>query len=152
MAVLGSDRASMKANADEAHVQLSLEGNTYTRSFERRNGTVHTAGDPYLEDPILADLFAFLLSSNEARQAIMTDTDPRSLIMRPIDTDEIQAEIDRLMEQREQVSRELDELDELKRRLPKLEEERTRLEAEIEEKKAELRETEERLEGADADL
>ena len=152
MAPVGSDNVSVKADAEEAHVELSLDGESYTRTLKRRNGTVTTSGDPYLEDSTVADLFAFLLESNEARRAVVTDGDLRELIMRPVDTDEIRAEIDRLLKERRQIDTELEELDNLTDRLPSLEEERTRLESQIDEKKAELEDVEAEIEAADADV
>jgi chromosome segregation ATPase len=152
MAALGSDNVSIKADADEAHVELTLDGDTYTRTLHRRNGTVQTGGDPYLEDATVADLFAFLLESNEARRAVVTDADLRDIIMRPVDTDEIQAEIDQLLDERRQISDDLDDLDSLKNRLPSLEEERTQLENQIEEKQAELEDLEADIEERDADV
>ena len=152
MSALGSDNVSVKADAEEAHVELTLGGETYTRTLERRNGTVATSGEPYLEDSTVADLFAFLLESNDARRAVVTDGDLREIIMRPVDTDDIQAEIDRLVKERRQVDDELQELDGLKDRLPSLEEERTRLESQIDEKKADLEALEAEIEAADADV
>ncbi|WP_255197788.1 archaea-specific SMC-related protein [Halorarius litoreus] len=152
MAALGSKNVSIKGDADEAEVELTLGDETYTRRLQRRQGSVVTDGTPYLEDAELADLFAFLLESNEARRAVATSGDLRELIMRPIDTDEIHAEIDRLVSERERLERELDEIDELKGELPELESKRTRLEEDIEEKKAELEAKEEELEAADADV
>ena len=152
MTAVGSDDVSIKADAEKAHVELTLDGKTYTRTLERRNGTVATSGEPYLEDSTLADLFAFLLESNDARQAVVTDGDLREIIMRPVDTDEIQAEIDRLIEERRQIDDELEELDDLKNRLPSLEEDRTRLEDQIEEKKAGLEDVEAEIEATDTDV
>jgi chromosome segregation ATPase len=152
MAALGSDNVSIKADADEAHVELELDGKTYTRTLKGQNGHVSADGDAYLENSTLADLFAFLLESNEARRAVVTDADLRDLIMRPVDTDEIQAEIDRLVDKRREITEELDELDDLKDRLPSLEEKKTSLEERIEEKKAELEEVEAEIEAADADV
>ncbi|MCY4729957.1 chromosome segregation protein SMC [Natronomonas gomsonensis] len=152
MAALGSDNASIKADADEAHVELDIGGETYTRTLQRRNGTIQTSGDPYLEDPTVADLFAFLLESNETRRAVVTDANLRDIIMRPVDTDEIQSEIDQLLDERRQLSDELDELDSLKNRLPSLEEERTQLQNQIEEKQAELEDLEADIEQRDADV
>jgi DNA repair exonuclease SbcCD ATPase subunit len=152
MAALGSDNVSVKADADTASVELTIGDDTYTRTLERRNGTIQTDGEPYLEEPTLADLFAFLLESNDARRAVVTDADLRELIMRPIDTDEIQADVDRLIEERRRITDQLEELDGLKDRLPSLEEERTQLEAQIEETKAELQELEEEIDAADADV
>ncbi|WP_336135201.1 archaea-specific SMC-related protein [Natronomonas amylolytica] len=152
MAALGSDNVSVKADADEAHVELELDGETYSRTLESTNGRIRADGEPYLEDPTLGDLFAFLLESNEARRAVVTDADLRDIIMRPVDTDEIQAEIDRLVEKRREIADELDELDDLKNRLPSLEEKKTGLEERIDEKKAELEEVEAEIEAADADV
>lgn len=152
MAALGSDNVSMKASADEARVELTLGDETYTREFERRGETVVSQGDPYLEDTRAADLFAFLLESNEARRAVVTESDLRDVLMRPVDTDEIHAEIDRLVEERRGISNELDELEELKRRLPSLEEQRQTLREDIEETEAELREVEAEIEARDEDI
>ena len=152
MAALGSDRASLKADADEGTATLELGDETYTRTLSREDGAVATSGDPYLDDPELADLFAFLLESNEARQAVVRGDDLRDLIMQPIDTDRIQAEIEQLESEKRSLDERLDELESLSRRLPELEERRTRLESELEEKRSELADKEVEIEDADADL
>jgi len=152
MAALGSENASVKADAEEAQVKLSIEGETYTRTLERRNKTVSSSGNPYLKDSTLADLFAFLLESNEARRAVATNENLRDIIVRPIDTDEIQADIEHLVKERREIKGELEELDQLKQRLPKLEEKRTQLTADIKETESELQAVEERLEQADSDV
>ncbi|MFD1562647.1 archaea-specific SMC-related protein [Haloarchaeobius amylolyticus] len=152
MAALGSENVSIKGDADEASVELTLGDETYTRTLSRRSGTIVSDGEPYLEDPTLADLFAFLLESNEARRAVAASDDLRELIMRPVDTDAIHSEIDRLVEKRRDLERELDEIDDLKGELPGLEEKRTQLTQEIEAKKDELAEKEAELQEADADV
>lgn len=76
MAALGSDNVFIKSDADEAHVELIFNERTYTRTLQGRYGTIHTSGDPFLDDPIIADLFAFLLESNEARRAVVTVIKP----------------------------------------------------------------------------
>jgi hypothetical protein len=108
MAAVGSDNISVKADAEKAHVELTLNGETYTRTIERRNGAVAISGEPYLEDPTLADLFAFLLESNDARRAVVTDCDLREIITRPVDTDEIQVAINRLLKERRQIDDKLE--------------------------------------------
>jgi predicted nucleic acid-binding Zn-ribbon protein len=129
MAALGSDTVSLKGDADEGHVELTIGDTTYTRTLTRQNGTVTTTGEPYLDDPTVADLFAFLLESNEARRAVARGDDLRDLIMQPIDTDAIQAEI----EQRETERRQLDdELDDRETTLEDLHDERESLTDEIE--------------------
>lgn len=152
MAALGSDDVSLKGDSDEGTVKLEIDGETYTRSLMRENGVVVTDGDPYLDDSELADLFAFLLESNEARQAVTRKNDLRELIMRPVDTHAIQAGIEELEDEKRQLDDRIRELNSLEQQLPAQEEERARLGSKIEEKKAELEEAEARLEVADADV
>lgn len=152
MAALGSQNVAIKGDAEEAEVELTLSDETYTRHLSRRAGGISASGDPYFEDAELADLFAFLLESNEARRAVATSADLRELIMRPIDTDKIEAEIDQLVQRRQSIEQELEEIEDLKGDLPELEEERTRLQNDIEEKRTELEAKEAELEAADADI
>ncbi|WP_317175693.1 archaea-specific SMC-related protein [Halomontanus rarus] len=152
MAALGSETPSLKGDADEAHVELTLDDDNYTRYLERRNGQIIYDGDPYLEDPELADLFAFLLESNEARRAVSRGDDLRELIMRPIDTDEIQQEIRALEDEKRDLDSRLDQLDQLEGELPELEERRVSIESEIEEVEAELENVQAELEALDADV
>jgi len=149
MAALGSGDVSMKGDAESAAVELTIGPETYTREFTRRGSSVVTDGEPYLEDPTLADLFAFLLESNEARRAVATGGELRDLILRPVDTDEIQAAIERHRNRREELDEQLEDLDGLKDRLPSLEAERTRLEDEIDETTSELESVESALEAKD---
>jgi len=152
MAALGSDRVTLKGDADEGRVELDLDGETYTRTLARRNGTLHLNGTPYLSDPEGADLFAFLVETNEARQAVSRRDDLRDRIMRPVDTDAIQAEISRLEAEKRDLDDQLDHLDALEGDLAPLEGRRTRLEAEIEEKEEALEEKQAELDAADTDL
>ena len=152
MAALGSDDVSIKADADTATVELDIKGKTYTRTLKREGRAITDEGDSYLEDPTLADLFSFLLESNEARRAVAASDDLRDLIMRPVDTDEIQTEIDRLLDRRNELDRQLEELDELKSQRPALEERRTKLEAEVEKARDDLAAKEEELEQRDANI
>jgi len=152
MAALGGENNSIKGDSDHAEVSLTLNGQTYTRELTRNGRTVVRDGEPYLDDPTLAELFAFLLESNEARRAVTTQDDLRELIMRPVDTDELQREIETLSKQRTDIEQELDEIDSLKSRLPALEEDRTRLQNEIEEIQSELAEKEAELEAQDGSV
>ncbi|WP_049972275.1 archaea-specific SMC-related protein [Haladaptatus cibarius] len=152
MAALGSERASVKADADEGSVELSIGDETYTRTLTRKNGTIATSGDPYLDDAELIDLFSFLLESNEARRAVARGDDLRNLIMRPVDTEAIQTEIERLTAEKRRIDDELEELESLGQTLPTLEEKQARLANEIEAKRATLEAKEAELEAADADL
>ena len=138
MAGLGSRRSSLKGDADEGAVTLEIGDETYTRTLTRRGDSVAFGGDPYLDDPELADLFAFLLENNEARRAVARGDDLQEIIMRPIDTDSIDAEIRKCKQERSEIEAEIDRLDGLEQDLPELE--------------AELREKRSELEDAEADL
>ncbi len=152
MAGLGSDDISLKGDADEGHVELTVGEETYTRTLRRQNGTLQTSGDPYLDDPTVADLFVFLLESNEARRAVELGGDLREIIMRPVDTDAIEAEVDELQSERDAVGDRLEELRSLQRQLPDLEQRKTELESEIEETETELAEVRKAIEDADQEV
>ena len=132
MAALGSEQSSLKGDANSGTVELTFDDDEYTRSLYRQNGTVSFDGDPYLEDPELADLFAFLLESNEARRAVGRGDNLREIIMRPIDTDEIEAEISALETEKRELDERISELERLEEELPDLEAERVSLDEEIE--------------------
>jgi DNA repair exonuclease SbcCD ATPase subunit len=153
MAALGSDQVSLKGDAEEGGVELELDGETHARTLRRGDGgSVVMDGDPYLDDPEVADLFAFLLESNEARRAVERGDDLRELIMRPVDTAAIEDEIDRLERERRELDERLESLESLSQQLPRLEERRTSLTEDIEEKRAELEQKEEDIENADRDI
>jgi DNA repair exonuclease SbcCD ATPase subunit len=154
MAVCGSDRVSLKGDADRGRVEATIGDETYTRELRRRGDAVVTDGTPYLEDTTVADLFAFLLESNEARRAVLReiDTDLRDLIMRPVDTEAIQGEIERLESEKRRLDRELEALEDQAGELPDLERRRERLETEIEATRARLAEKETEIDAANADV
>ena len=152
MGALGSDDISLKADADEGAVSLTLDDETYTRTLERTGGNVVTSGDPYLDDPEIANLFAFLLESNEARQGVARGDDLRELIMRPVDTEAIQSEIERLEARKRELDEQLSDLETLESELPGLERERVELTERIDEKRDELAEKESEIAELDATL
>ncbi|MEF8772557.1 archaea-specific SMC-related protein [Halodesulfurarchaeum sp.] len=152
MGALGSDKPSIKADADAGRVELQIGNTTYTRRFERTGTGVRASGEPYLDDPTPADTFAFLLETNAARQAVIRRRDLRSVIMEPIDTTAIQAEITHKQARKSQLDEQIAELDSLRSQQPELTERKTRIEADIEDKRAELEAVREEIAGAEADL
>lgn len=152
MAALGSDETSLKGDADEGGVELTIGDRTSTRKLRREGDTVVADGDPYLDDAADADLFAFLLESNEARRAVERGEDLRELIMRPIDVEELRADIDRLRARKRSIKDQLAELEELSGRLPALEERRTAVDRDLENKRESLEELREELAAAEAEL
>jgi len=138
MGALGSDGVSLKADAEVGEVTLRMADGTYSRRLERQNGTVTDSGSPYLDDPMLADLFAFLLESNEARRTVSRSENLRELIMRPVDVEEINAEIESTHAEKRRLDDRIDELSDLDAKLPEHETEKAAIEDDIEELQAEL--------------
>ena len=138
MAGLGSTNVSLKGDADSGAVTLHTGGDEYTRSLQRQGSTVRFGGDPYLDDPEPAELFAFLLESNEARRTVALGQDLREIIMQPVDADAIKAEIRQLQAERDDIDDRIQERTQRKEKLPGLEERRTALETELETKRERL--------------
>ena len=138
MGALGSDRLSLKADADAGAVTLRTPTDSYSRRLERTGESVALSGEPYLDDPTVGDLFAFLLESNDARQAVARSENLRELIMKPVDTDEIQAEIESAVAEKRRLDERIEELADLETELPALEADREAVEGEIAEIEADL--------------
>ena len=151
MAVLGSERASLKGDADSGRVTLQIGDREFTRTLERRQDGVSFGGDPYLEDAELANFFAFLLESNEARQTVALGQDLREIIMRPIDANAIQAEITQLKAERDDIEDSIAERKSLKEQRPSLEQQRADLEGQIDETREKLENKREQLEEQSTD-
>ncbi|SNZ17012.1 AAA domain-containing protein [Natronoarchaeum philippinense] len=151
MAALGSDAATLKADAEEGRAELEIGGETYDRTLTRAGSSIVTDGEPYLEDPQQAELFAFLLESNDARRAVMTKGDLREIILQPVDTEAIESNIRRRANEKREITQDIERLDDLKDRLPELEEERTKLESKIDDKRSELEDVQETIEATDAE-
>jgi DNA repair exonuclease SbcCD ATPase subunit len=152
MAALGSDNATLKGDADRGEVTLRTDDAAYSRTLVRSGDGVAFRGDPYLDDPEVADTFAFLLEGNPARRAVVRDDDLRELIMRPVDTDAIEAEIRELTREKQRLDEEIEELEAEFDRLPELETRVADLEEQAEEKRAELESKKEELAAAEADV
>jgi chromosome segregation ATPase len=152
MAALGKDNVSIKSDAEYAKTELIIGEKCYIREFERQNGSVQSSGEPLLEDLELADLFAFLLKSNEARQAVTQRGNLRELIMRPVDTDAIDQEIERTVSRREEIDAELEGLDALENSLPSLQERYKQYQNGLEEQREKREKLKQRIVAADTDL
>jgi len=88
MAVMGSNQATLKGNAEEGYVKLYFHGETYERTLTRASNSITFDGDGYLNDPEVAELFAFLLETNEARRSVVRGDELREIIMCPVDINE----------------------------------------------------------------
>lgn len=147
---LGGSDGSLKSDAEYGEVLLESDGETYTRQFNRENGTVTIDGDPYTDDETLVNLFACLLESNPARQAVEHGDDLRELIMRPVDVETIQEQVHEFTNERRQIEDRLTEIEQQRDRLPALEERRTTLEEERDEIETQLEDLRQEIDTYDA--
>lgn len=152
MAAIGCDPVSMKSDAETASVDLRLGDRTYSRQLTRGEGGLSTNGEPYLASAELAELFACLLETNEARKAIATGGKLRELIMRPIDTEAIEARIEDLLAERQRVSERIASIEAEREELPALEERERELAGEIDETRELLSDREAELAALEFDL
>jgi DNA repair exonuclease SbcCD ATPase subunit len=152
MAALGSNEASLKGDADEGSVQLDIGDATYTRYLRRNGEQIQYEGEPYLDDPTVADLFAFVLESSATRQAVRRGDDLRDIIMRPIDTDQIESDIKQCQRDRDEIETQLERLDELETEVLSLTEQREDKQSTLGEVRAELEEIESKIERRDANI
>lgn len=152
IAAIGGDNVTLKGDADKGHVKLTVGDDTYIRALERtENGIVFT-GNPHTDDPTTANLFAFLLESNPARQAVKQKQDLRELIMKPIKVDDIKTRINELKSRKKSIDQKLKNLDDLKGKLTSLESQRASLNEEIRKKKKRLTQKEDEIDKIDADI
>lgn len=154
MAALGSDRVSLKGDTEQGSVELALGDQTCTRTL-RRDGSgsrIRLDGDPYLEESTAANLFAFLLEDNEARQSVVRADELREVMMEPVDVESIRAEIERLEAEKRDLETRLDDLEGARDRLVELRSRRAELEDDLEEKRAELDDIEANIEAADTSV
>lgn len=152
MAALGSDNVSIKGDAEEAEIEFNFQGATFQRTLKRINGDIAASGNPYMDDIELAELFAFLLESNEARQAVAKGDNLRDIIMSPVDLGEIHSEIARLESKKRRLDEEIEAIEDKKGEIPDLESKRSHLETKIAEIKEELSVKKEEIENADVDV
>ncbi len=152
MAGLGSERATLKGDADEGEVELHVGDETYTRTLTRSGDTVVYGGDPYLDDPNVADQFAFLLENTEVRRAVARGDDLREIIMDPVDTEEIESQIRQLENEKRDLDNQIQELERIEHELPELEAEKQGIEDDLEQAREELADVEAEIEERDVSL
>ncbi|MDS0276737.1 chromosome segregation protein SMC [Halomicroarcula sp. S1AR25-4] len=152
MAAMGSRQATLKGDADEGRVTFEYEDEVYERTLKRAGDSVQFSGESYLDDSEVADLFAFLLETNEARQSVARGDDLRDVIMRPVDTEAIKEEIQRLETEKDDINDELATIESRKRDLPDLEQRRNSLREQIADKREELAEKEEEIDESSHDI
>jgi len=130
---------------ESGQVRLRTPDREVTVELVREDGTVRRNGSSYLDDEydaIRAGLFACLDERNEVRSAVRRGENLESVLLRPLDFQNLDERIADLKREREQIQSELSGAKEAKKRLPTIQEQVTQLEAEI----ADLREKRDELE------
>jgi DNA repair exonuclease SbcCD ATPase subunit len=157
MAACGSDRTTIKADADEGTVTLTIGDSSYTRTIEQTDGDMRTDGSPLLTDDNrveAADYFAFLLADNEARLSVLNpESNLRDIVMGPVDTEAIEERITQLQDELDAINEDRTRRDTLQNeKLPRLKAKREELQADIDALEEQIRDAEAELEEADNDV
>ena len=154
--VLGGTQATVNSDEDTGQVELVLntdtESHTYSRTYSRTAaGTTTKHADTLSDDAELVDTFVTLLETNDARQAVQTNSAVRDVLMRPVDTNAIERELGEKKRERNALQSELKEIEQLIDREPELVEQRERYTTELEEIRSEINELETEVEQYEAD-
>nr|WP_319946598.1 archaea-specific SMC-related protein [Haloarcula terrestris] len=152
IAAMGSNQATLKGDAEEGYVKLTFNGDTYERTLTRAGNSVTVDGDGYIDDPEVAELFAFLLETNEARRSVARGDDLREIIMRPVDVGDIKNRIRELEERKDETNDKLTTIEDRKTDIPELEQQRTQIQEQIKDKKDELETKENEIEESNRDI
>lgn len=142
---LGGSAPHLKTDADEGHVELRLEDTRCRREYHRENGSVRVEGEPYTDRQDLVDTFVSVLATNPIRQSVTQGGPLRDHLMRPVDTERIQQNIQERKRERDHIVERVRELERELERLPRLRERRS-------DREAELAHIEDRLEQARDDV
>lgn len=153
-AALGSERASLKGDAAHGHSKLVWDEETYYREITEENGSVRFTGEPLIKqgDTEMVELFALLFERNEARQAIKHGKDLRDIVMRPVDTEDINRQIEALKEKRTRLQNELSEIESLRSDVHQLDQRKQELEEQISDISDTLAEKRSQIDDTDIDV
>ena len=152
-AALGGDRsaATLKSDADEGSVSLTVGDIEGTRTYRRTPAGVSRSGDPITDAAELVDTYVSIFADNPARQAVRNGGENlRDILMRGVDTAEINANIHQLKHRRSAIEDKLSEVESAKSRLPSLEEQRSSLESELASIESEIESVEADIDDYDA--
>ncbi|WP_128226491.1 archaea-specific SMC-related protein [Halobacteriaceae archaeon SHR40] len=141
---LGADEtgATLKTDSTDGYVRLSVGEETYNRTYERTGSHVSVGGSPFTTEPKLVDTFAVMLADNHARRAVELNGDLREVLMRPVDTDEIQRQITELKDERKTIAEKRERIESERTRLPELRNKREKLQTDLVEIESEIEELE----------
>jgi predicted nucleic acid-binding Zn-ribbon protein len=138
---MGSPHIPIRSGADEARVELTLDGRTVERVAKRTPNGVQSTGDGLVadkNDALLIERFATLLETNALRTAVATDSDIEALLKEPMDINALERQQAELLQERHDLEADLEALGDIDDELAKRE-------AELNEKHQRIKELEDRL-------
>lgn len=118
---LGSDDPPIRSGTNSGYVNIKIDDEKYERTVTATQNGFYWDGDGVVEDIEPLQLFSFLLEDNEVRQAVAGGENLYDVVMRPVDTTEIERKIDNLKERRAQISEEDSKLSDKKKEVTRLE-------------------------------
>lgn len=129
--VLGGSPATLKSDADRGRIELRLGNETYRQEYTRRGGSFASEGEQFTDRREIVDLFVRMLEDNDVRRAVERDSDLRDVLMRPVNTDQIEAQIREREQERTAIENRIGEIERERDRLPRLEERRSDLKSDL---------------------
>ena len=137
---LGARVPTPKTDTQSSLVRLEHGDAEYVVDIDRSDGTRQVTAHTLTARTALCDHFVRLLEDNPLRQSVerMDEAELYELLMEPVDTAEIESQIDRAKTERERVDKQLSHYDDLQSRLPSLRTSREQLREELDEVAAEI--------------
>jgi len=132
--VMGTEKP-LTEGEDSGHVELSTPDKTYTVKLTRDGESIRRSGTIYLQTDkqrTAAALFAFLDDTNEVRTAVRNHDNLESVLLRPLEFENIDEQIADLSDERSQVETELERAREAANKRPELQSTVQQLETELE--------------------
>ena len=130
---LGARVPTPKTDSQSSLVRLEHDSTDYSVDIDRSDGTQQVAAHTLTARTALCDHFVRLLEDNPLRQSVerMDEAELYDLLMEPVDTTEIESQIERTKAERERVDKQLSHYDDLESRLPSLRSTRSELTDEL---------------------
>lgn len=151
-AVLGGPSPPLKSDASTGSVRLEVGGDEYYLELSDQDESQVVTDAKQISDlEDLCELFVALNETNPVRQAVVNDGDLYGLLMRPIDTEEIEAEIERLEDRKDSIDDQLAELNQMEDQLPTLRTRSNNLRQDLDDIKATLSEKRDAIEEREAE-
>lgn len=110
---LGRDEVSIRSDATEAEVTLSIDGESVTRTARRSGQGVQIDGDAWIadaDDRTLFEYFGCLLEFNPLRSAVRQNDDLEPVLKEPVDIDALEQRQSAKMNEKRSLQREIEQL------------------------------------------